>query len=479
MRFFGVALLHCWNWSEYRLALMVLVEIRELRERKDKKTVAFTQNYTLIFNTNCPTYSDDVQMDCFGEDKMIKILGLSIPLLAIIISTGFCAARKVPTGIRFHKDTIFRTNGIGDNWCITWAADNSQVTSMCDGNLLQVLRRKIFYHNHLYRFIGEADGFSREDIPNYPQFAGEQGSWFGYGIVSVDGILYSAVSKTPGTEWSGPFRGIKLLKSPDNGNTWYRVDRYGNEREIGPLDDARNEVNDREMFFLEEFGLAHQEQVSYPFSYLDFVQCGKDNSAARDDYLYIYSPEGAHSHKLLLARVPKNKIGIRAAWEYFLKFEGGEPVWTSDIQQRGYVHEFPEKNPDGYYFGWYSWLPSVVWNEGLGVYIMVTGGTYAGETMTTSDKDYYDSWEHTLTGSLGFWYSENPWGPWRNFFYTDYWTADDPRNLTYQPKLSPKWISDDGREMVFIWSDAMKNERGKSHSVNYRWNHMKITIETE
>ena len=77
------------------------------------------------------------------------------------------------------------------------------------------------------------------------------------------------------------------------------------------------------------------------------------------------------------------------------------------------------------------------------------------------------------------WYSENPYGPWHEFYYTDYWTADDPGNLTYQPKLSPKWISADGKEMVLIWSDAMKNEDGRSHTVNYRWNHMRITVVTQ
>jgi hypothetical protein len=97
--------------------------------------------------------------------------------------------------------------------------------------------------------------------------------------------------------------------------------------------------------------------------------------------------------------------------------------------------------------------------------------------MTNSDKDYYNAWMHTRTGSLGFWYADHPYGPWHPFFYTDYWTADDPGNRTYQPKLSPKWISKNGRQMVLIWSDAMKNSAGKSHTVNYRWNHMKITIQ--
>ena len=385
------------------------------------------------------------------------------------------AIKHIPTGVTFHRNTIYRSDNSGDNWCITWAADDSQITSMCDGSWLG----KKSYHNHLYRIIGGPDNFSRKDIPNYPDFSGGPGSWFGYGIVSVDDILYSVVSKTPADGWSGPFRGIKLLKSKDNGHTWYRVDRYGNERRIGPWDDARNEVNVNEMFFLEEFGLPHQKQEAYPFSYVDFVKNGRDNSAAKDDYLYIYSPEGSHAHKLLLARVRKDKLGIRSAWEYFVKYEKNCPVWTSNIHERGYAHIFQEKSRDDNYFGWYSWLPSVVWNQGLGLYIMVNGGTYAGQKMTSSDKDYYDSWMHTRTGSFGFWYSDNPYGPWHQFYYTDYWTVDDPGNLTYQPKLSPKWISEDGKKMVLIWSDAMKDKDGHSHTVNYKWNHMKITIQTK
>ncbi|MHC4497414.1 MAG: hypothetical protein ACYSYM_16495 [Planctomycetota bacterium] len=373
------------------------------------------------------------------------------------------AHERVPSGVTFHKDTLYRPDGHGDNWRPLWAADDSQITPMCDGSWLGIKG----YHNHLYRIIGGPDNFLRKDIPNYPDFSGGPGSWFGYGVVSVDGILYSVVSKTPGPRWSGPFRGIKLLKSNDNGYTWYRVDK------------ARNEVNPNEMFFLEEFGLPHQKQKAYPFSFADFVKCGKDNSAAKDNYLYIYSPEGAHAHKLLLARAPKDKLAPRSAWEYFVKYKDSQPIWTSDISKRGYVHVFPQKSHDGNCFGWYSWLPSVVWNKGLGLYIMVNGGTYAGHKMTSSDKDYYDSWMHTRTGSLGFWYSKKPYGPWHRFYYTDYWTVDNPENRTYQPSLSPKWISKDGKEMVLIWSDAMKDKEGRSHTVNYKWNHMKITIQAK
>ena len=141
--------------------------------------------------------------------------------------------KHIPAGVTFHKDTLYRSDGYGDNWRPLWAADDSQITPMCDGSWLGIKN----YHNHLYRIIGGPENFTIRDIPNYPDFSGGPGSWFGYGVVSVEGVLYSAVSKTPGDQWSGPFRGIKLLKSKDNGETWYRVDRNGKERKIDPQDD--------------------------------------------------------------------------------------------------------------------------------------------------------------------------------------------------------------------------------------------------
>jgi len=121
-----------------------------------------------------------------------------------------------PTGVVFHTETLRRVGRSGDNFCLTWAADDSQITSMDDGNWLDGPHN---YSNHLYRLIGEADDFRREDLTGYPQFLYGEGGWFGYGLCSADGVLYSFVSKCPQNSWSGPFRGMKLLKSYDNGVT--------------------------------------------------------------------------------------------------------------------------------------------------------------------------------------------------------------------------------------------------------------------
>ena len=381
-------------------------------------------------------------------------------------------AIKIPKDVVFKTETLFRSvGGFGDNWCTTWAADDSQITSMDDGTWIS---GDPTFHNMTYRIEGEAENFKRSRIAGYPEFHygnEDQPGWFGYGIVAINETIYSMVSRTPSNTFQGPFRGVKMLKSTDNGQSWYRVNKNGDTRLVTPTNDvARNSIVADDMFFMEEFGRTAHGQTAYPFSWVSFVQNGQAASASPDGYIYIYAPESSQANQLLLARAKEEEFEQRDNWEYFKQWNGSSPVWTTDISQRGNVLVYPEKNSKGQDFSWYSWLPSVVWNEGLGVYVMANGGVYANNY----NWDWLD-----VSGSLGFWYSENPYGPWTQFYYTDHFIVDDPKNRTYQPKLSPKWISDNGEEMVLIWSDAMANEDGQTHTVNYRWNQMKINLVIE
>jgi len=103
---------------------------------------------------------------------------------------------------------------------------------------------------------------------------------------------------------------------------------------------------------------------------------------------------------------------------------------------------------------------------------MANGGTQRPGTGDPYDK----SRMHYDTGSLGLYWAGSPWGPWTELYYNEKWYADSERNRLYQPKLSPKWISEDGKEMVLIWSDAQSNDQGKSHTTNYRWNQRRISL---
>jgi hypothetical protein len=129
-----------------------------------------------------------------------------------------------------------------------------------------------------------------------------------------------------------------------------------------------------------------------------------------------------------------------------------------------------------------------VYNPGLDRYLIVSYGISDG------DKPFFSGWcsKCTRSATVGMWHSKNPWGPWKRFYYQAEWkTPGDPppewgfdgdASRTYQFKLNPKWIYDNGRTMYLIWSDA----GGRWDSGNwghssywYRWNQVKITLEVE
>jgi len=356
----------------------------------------------------------------------------------------------VPTGVIFDPESLARSGVRGDNWCITWAADGHQYVSMDDGSGWQTEPQS---NNRVWRIRGSPDPtgpdpFTPEFLPGYPHFP-YPGGWHGYGLTSVDGALYHFLTRTVEDRWSVPFLGAQLITSSDLGASWQLAD--GREATAESFSDSP----DANFFW--------KGDEDWAFAQIAFVQCGRDNAAARDDFVYLYSPNGKKPHELNLARVPRDRIRDRSAYRFFIRYgPDGAPVWTdsADLRGRGRVHRFPEG------WGLYSWHPSVVYNPPLDLFITANGATErAGDT-----------WMHGRTGSLGFWWSRDPWGPWTRFHYTADWYADDPGNRCYQPKLSPKWIGPDGTDLVLIFSDAMSDERGKSHTVNYRWNQQRIRL---
>jgi hypothetical protein len=214
-----------------------------------------------------------------------------------------------------------------------------------------------------------------------------------------------------------------------------------------------NEGGNQLMFF---------NEPDYAFSFISVAQFGQDYSENRDGYVYLYSPEGKEkSSNLNMAKVKKEDILDRSKWEYFTQInEKGEAEWiVGDITKRGTVHQFPEG------WGFYSWSPSVVWNEKLGLFFMVAGGT-----QPPGVGDPLAKWPHKETGSLMMLYSENPWGPWTQFYYNINWQVGED-NRTYLPQLTPKWISDDGKSMYILFSDFFRKPNDY-----YKLNMIKMNI---
>ena len=72
---------------------------------------------------------------------------------------------------------------------------------------------------------------------------------------------------------------------------------------------------------------------------------------------------------------------------------------------------------------------------------------------------------HNEPAALKMLWAENPWGPWTEFYTDEVWNIGDSLNRTYLPQISPKWISEDGKKMYLVYSDA-----GRDYGKHYKWN---------
>ena len=203
-------------------------------------------------------------------------------------------------------------------------------------------------------------------------------NWYAYGLVSIDANIYQFISHCAELRGWGWFDGCQLVWRPAGETGWLRwngSDANDDDRWFAGA--GRNEL------------LFHNEPER-AFSFITVAQFGRDYEQNRDGYVYLYSPNGTqHPEQLNLVRVRKDHILDRTQYEYFQeRTPDGGAVWVRDsISARGAVHEFPQG------WGWYSWSPSVVWNEPLGLFVMAAGGTQrpgTGEPM--------DSYMHYDTG---------------------------------------------------------------------------------
>ncbi|TWB43993.1 DUF4185 domain-containing protein [Nitrospirillum pindoramense] len=344
-----------------------------------------------------------------------------------------------------RDDTILRSDSLGDGYHMTWTAADRQAVAVNDGTGWAD-PRVAFYNTRLWTVEGPAPGASFGDMRGYPELdraARPEGapSYYGFGLLSVRGRLYQFLStlddaKDRPRHWTG----AKLIHSEDGGRTWRNQD--------GSLpvvwEDWGEQNRDRFVFFGEPDGC---------FSLLSVLQMGQDYSANRDGHVYVYSPNGNRDglmNQLVMARVRVEHILDRRAYEFFGgHLAGGGARWVKDIADRAPVHVFPE--------GWVnhtnlfpgdlvleSWLPSVVYNAALDLYMMASAGIGCAPDGTEFGKPSY----------LGLWVSSAPWGPWRQVYEETAWMpGGDAAARAYGPQIAPKWVAPDGMSFWLVWAD--------------------------
>jgi hypothetical protein len=338
---------------------------------------------------------------------------------------------------------------------MSWAVDDRQYVSLCDGaGLVDPLNR--YYNSRMLTIEGEASHAKFRDVDSYPMLGApkplsEEANYYGFGTLAVGGVLYQflstfnrvAGSSRPKEACSGNglrFVGVKLIYSPDSGRTWHNQD--GSTPVVWEGFGTRS--RDTLLFF---------EEDQEAFSLLSVLQMGKGYQQNRDGYVYVYAPNGnteGTMNQLAMFRAPKERLLDRRSYEYFAgRDSNAKARWTKDILARAVVHTFPS--------GWvnsldhpYAWQPSVSYNAALGLYMMVNWATGAASDGSWFSKPSY----------LGHWIGTNPWGPWEQIHEEVAWMPKgDVSARAYQAQIAPKWIAPDGKSFWLVWSDFQVRDR--------------------
>lgn len=348
-------------------------------------------------------------------------------------------------GANVADDTLTRLGGLGDGYKMTLAADGRQIVVVNDGPGWAP-PPATFFSTRLWTIDGTPGAAAFGQLAGYPvvdRAAHPEGAphYYGHGVLAVGDDLYQFLATLDQAEdhprrWTG----AKLIHSPDGGATWRNRD--GSSPVV--WEDWKEQSRESLAFFNEPDGC---------FSLLAFLQQGRGYAANRDGYVYVYGLNGSVDglmNQLMLFRVPKDRVLDRSAYRFFAgRRRGGAPRWSADIAARQPVHSFP--------LGWVnstnlfpgdlvveSWLPSVVWNPGLGLYMMSSAGVGCAPDGTEFGKPSY----------LGLWVAEQPWGPWRQIHEDTAWTpGGDLAARAYAPQIAPGWIAPDGQSFWLVWSD--------------------------
>lgn len=377
---------------------------------------------------------------------------------------------KLTSGARIksvirREQTLLRHGGNGDNWHMSWASDDRQYVSLCDGGGFADPPRT-FYNSRMLAISGGPRAAEFHDVPGYPMLGAptqgrKEARYYNFGTLALDGRLYQFLSTfnrpLRGDELAQPdfndlvrFIGAKLIYSPDNGRTWRNQD--GSTPVVWEPWDRRS--RDTMAFF---------EEDQEAFSLLTVLQMGKNYEHNRDGYVYVYAPNGntdGTMNELVMFRVPKAEILKRNAYEYFSGLKpDGSARWSKDIQARNPVHTFPR--------GWvnklvhpYAWHPSVVYNAPLSVYMMANWGMGTGTDVDSlSGIKAPDLW-FAKPSYLGFWIAPNPWGPWTQIHEETAWLpGGDAAARAYEPQIAPKWIAEDGKSFWLVWTDFQVTDK--------------------
>ena len=313
--------------------------------------------------------------------------------------------------ITWHMDTHTTAAPGSDIWSVTWGADDNLYTGWGDGGGFDGTNSDGRVSIGFGRIEGEPEEFVGVNVnggENALHLASIE-SGKPSAIISVDGTLYVWLNTQ-----NGEPPDFQLAWSDDLGETWQLFDW------VFPK--------------------------SGDFFPGKFLNAGKDNSAAQDEYIYSYGAKWIFTqgpeNNIYLMRVAKDGIKDRDAYEFFMGLdEQGNLTWSPDVDQRQPI--FTDPNGVGN-----TSQASVSYVPGLNRYLLTVPHRPPSQSITAG------------AGQLGVFDAPHPWGPWTTVAYYDDWIgAGTGEALGYY--FPGKWMSKDGLTlwMVFSCHSSAEGER--------------------
>ncbi|MCG6873189.1 MAG: DUF4185 domain-containing protein [Gammaproteobacteria bacterium] len=315
----------------------------------------------------------------------------------------------VVAAIHFDIGSVRSEAPGSDNWAITWADDGTQYATWGDGGGFGGTNTRGRVSLGVARIRGGPRDYTGENLwggstaAHPATFEGKS-----YGLLAVNSALY--LWRTGAASDDSAFAIQELYRSLDDGASWQPTGvRF-----------ARDDFPNRRGFFA-----------------LTFLQFGKNNSAARDGFVYAYAPENQDNDwnvqvpgQIALLRAPVTGLTNRGAWQFFAGLDThGKPAWASQPEKREPVFADPENG---------VMRTSVSYNPGLGRYFLITQQV---------------SRYLLRNGHMGIYDAPEPWGPWSTVQLANPWCLGLQKGWkSVYWNFSPAWLSSDGTRFVLVYT---------------------------
>jgi hypothetical protein len=152
-----------------------------------------------------------------------------------------------------------------------------------------------------------------------------------------------------------------------------------------------------------------------------FINYGKNNANARDEFVYaVSSDQWDNGSNLRLGRARRDSLMRREAWEWVCAFEpSGAPAWGPDLDEAAPVLSLHR---------WIG-LPEMVYLAGIKRYLLLTWRLH-------------EDFSPDQGTDLLILEAPEPWGPFALVHYEEFWEGKEFN--PYCPRLPLKWLEGDG-----------------------------------